>query len=86
MIKFKINEYITLRLENEKSNIYINGELFEQCSYILLRKPVDELAELKVIIIAIVLTAGGIGIVTITIILLRRRKDYNNLDDFFLRF
>lgn len=47
MIKFKINEIITLRLENEKTNIYINGELFEQCSYILLNTKVGNLEEFK---------------------------------------
>ncbi len=46
MSEFKVNEFITLKLENGKSNIYINGELFNQCKYILTRKKVDELEAL----------------------------------------
>ena len=43
MSEFKVNEFITLKLENGKSNIYVNGELFNHCKYILTRKKVDEL-------------------------------------------
>ena len=34
--KFKINEYLELRLENGRSNIYIKGRLVNQCKYLLL--------------------------------------------------
>lgn len=47
MVKFKVNEFITLKLENKKTNLYLNGELFEQCSIILLNKRTDELEELQ---------------------------------------
>lgn len=33
---YKINEFVTLKLENGESNIYIKGELFNQCKYLLL--------------------------------------------------
>ncbi|MHA2394347.1 MAG: Rab family GTPase [Promethearchaeota archaeon] len=33
--RFKINEYLELRLENSKSNIYVKGRLFNQCKYLL---------------------------------------------------
>jgi len=34
--KFKINRYLELRLENDKTNIYVGGRLFNQCKYLLL--------------------------------------------------
>lgn len=34
--EFKINKYITLRLEHGQTNIYVNGQLFNQCKYLLL--------------------------------------------------
>jgi len=42
MQEFKVNEYITLKLEDGEINIYVNGELFNQCKYILMRKTVYE--------------------------------------------
>ena len=35
-MEFKINKYITLKLENCKTNIYVEGELFNQCKFLLL--------------------------------------------------
>lgn len=35
-IEYKISDLITLKLENSKTNIYINEILFQQCKYILL--------------------------------------------------
>lgn len=35
MIEFKINNYITLKLENEATKIYVNKEEFDQCKYLL---------------------------------------------------
>jgi hypothetical protein len=37
--EFKINEYLTLRLEDRKTVIYINGEQFRQCIALLLTIP-----------------------------------------------
>jgi len=39
---FKVNRYITLRLENRKSNIYVRGKKFQQCKYLLLDIQIDE--------------------------------------------
>ena len=39
MLKFKINKYLDLRLENGKTNIYINNELFMHCKYLILNIP-----------------------------------------------
>lgn len=36
MQEFKINEFITLKLEQEKTNIYVLGEKFIQCKYLLI--------------------------------------------------
>jgi len=36
MLEFTVNKYITLKLENGTTNIYIKGELFRQCKFLLL--------------------------------------------------
>lgn len=41
---FKVNEYITLKLEGGKTNIYVKGELFQQCKFLLLNIPVEEIS------------------------------------------
>lgn len=40
--KFKVNEYITLRLEYGKTIIYVGEKIFRQCKYLLLNIPVDK--------------------------------------------
>lgn len=58
MKKFKINKYITLKLEEEiidekedireiRTNIYVNGERFRQCSFLLIEIPIEEITSLK---------------------------------------
>ena len=42
MEDFKINDYISVKLEYGKTNIYIKGELFQQCKFLLLFIPTDE--------------------------------------------
>ena len=46
MNEFKVNEFLTLKLEgdafNKKTNIYVNGELFEQCMYLMLNIPIED--------------------------------------------
>lgn len=34
---FKVNKFITLKLEDEKTNIYIKGEFFQQCKRLVLK-------------------------------------------------
>jgi len=41
MQEVRVNEYITLRLEGKKTVIYILGEKFQQCKYLLINVPVD---------------------------------------------
>ena len=43
MQEFKINNYITLKLESKKTNIYVKGELFEQCKFLLLNIPEQDI-------------------------------------------
>jgi len=42
--EFKVNEYITLKLEGGKTNIYVKNQLFDQCKFLLLNIPVDRLS------------------------------------------
>ncbi len=53
MQEFRVNEYITLRLEEDKTTlklggketvIYVSGEKFQQCKYLLINIPVDEVS------------------------------------------
>lgn len=42
LIEFKINDYITLKLENSKTVIYVNDIKFLQCKYLLIEIPKNE--------------------------------------------
>ncbi|MBA7605246.1 hypothetical protein ES703_12376 [subsurface metagenome] len=44
---FQVNKYITLRLEDGKTNIYVNGTLFRQCKFLLLEIPVNQITTLQ---------------------------------------
>lgn len=46
MKSYKINDNISLKLENDETNIYVNGELFRQCKKIALLTPLEEVDEL----------------------------------------
>lgn len=43
MQQFKINDYITLRLEGRRTNIYVSNEKFLQCKYLLIDVPIDDI-------------------------------------------
>lgn len=45
MIKFKINDYLSLRFEDEKTIIYVAGKRFRQCINLMLDIPVDDIRE-----------------------------------------
>ncbi|KKK44646.1 MAG: hypothetical protein Lokiarch_16530, partial [Candidatus Lokiarchaeum sp. GC14_75] len=49
MQEFRVNDYITLELVIDKTIILVNGELFNQCSFLLLNKSVDEIKGLSAI-------------------------------------
>ncbi|MBN1803552.1 MAG: GTP-binding protein [Candidatus Lokiarchaeota archaeon] len=42
---FKVNDYITLQLDWNITNIYVNGIHFSQCKYLLLNIPVSKIKE-----------------------------------------
>lgn len=56
--EFQINKYLSLRSQNERADIYVNGEYFRSCTYLILNieggrirdydhvKSIDELMEL----------------------------------------
>lgn len=37
MTEFKVNEYLSIKLEDEKTNIYVNNELFTLCKHLKLK-------------------------------------------------
>lgn len=43
MQKFRINKFLDLRFEDNRTNIYVKNELFRQCKYILLNISVENL-------------------------------------------
>ncbi|MFX1326929.1 MAG: leucine-rich repeat domain-containing protein [Promethearchaeota archaeon] len=43
--EFKINEFLKLKLEGEKTIIYVKGRRFQQCMYLLLNIPVDRIED-----------------------------------------
>lgn len=47
MNSFQVNKYITLKLEDSKTNIYVNGNLFQQCKFLLLEIPVNQITSLN---------------------------------------
>ena len=43
---FKVNDYITLKLEDGKTNIYVNDVYFNHCKFLLIDIPINEINEL----------------------------------------
>lgn len=43
MLKFTINKFLDLRLENERTNIYVDNKLFLHCKYLLIEIPLSEI-------------------------------------------
>lgn len=43
--EFKINNILSLKLEDGKTNIYVDGNLFRQCRFLMLNIPSDEVEE-----------------------------------------
>jgi len=46
-LEFKINEYLTLKLENRKTNIFVNDKIFKHCKFLLLDIPINEVNQLN---------------------------------------
>ena len=45
--EFSVNNYITLKLENGKTNIYVTGKLFKQCKYLLIKIPISDITSFE---------------------------------------
>ena len=43
--QFEINKYLKLKLEGERTNIYVKGRIFQQCKYLLLNIPIDRIED-----------------------------------------
>lgn len=43
--EFKLNEFITVKLEYETTVIYVNGELFRQCKFLMMNIPIAKLED-----------------------------------------
>ena len=44
--EFTINEFLTLKLQGRKTYIYVAGEKFIQCRFLMLNLPVEEIGDL----------------------------------------
>ena len=40
--EFKLNDYITLKLVGDQTNVYVNGERFMLCKRLVLNIPIEE--------------------------------------------
>lgn len=47
MHEFKVNDLITLKLEENKTHIYVAGKKFRQCKKIILELPIENITEFK---------------------------------------
>ena len=45
--EFKINKYLKLKLENGRSVIYVNNRRFQQCMYLLLNIPINQVEDFE---------------------------------------
>jgi len=43
--EFKINDFLSLKLQNNRTNIYVKNRVFTQCMYLLLNIPVDRIRD-----------------------------------------
>lgn len=47
--EFKINDFLSLKLQNNRTNIYVKNRIFTQCMYLLLNIPVDRIKDYDLI-------------------------------------
>ncbi|MFX1593791.1 MAG: tetratricopeptide repeat protein [Promethearchaeota archaeon] len=43
--EFRINEFLTLKLEKKTTNIYVNGKVFTHCKFLLINIPLEKVKE-----------------------------------------
>ncbi|MFW9896812.1 MAG: hypothetical protein ACFFD7_13485 [Candidatus Thorarchaeota archaeon] len=46
MIEFRVNQFITLKLEEGETNIYVNNKLFNQCKFVIINRIVEDVEDL----------------------------------------
>ena len=44
---FRINKYILLKLENKRTNLYVGGEKFIQCKFLVINVPINDIVGLE---------------------------------------
>ncbi|MHA1255853.1 MAG: leucine-rich repeat domain-containing protein [Promethearchaeota archaeon] len=49
MREFKINDFLSLKLQNNRTHIYVKNRIFTQCMYLLLNIPVDRIRDYDII-------------------------------------
>lgn len=49
MKEFKVNDFLSLKLEDGETNIYVNGEIFDQCKYLMVNIPIENPERFEVI-------------------------------------
>ncbi|MFX1366748.1 MAG: hypothetical protein ACFFCE_12525 [Promethearchaeota archaeon] len=47
MLKYTINQFLDIRLENGRTNIYVNNKLFRHCKFILLTIPIEKFKDIE---------------------------------------
>ena len=47
--EFKINDFLSLKLQNNRTHIYVKNRIFTQCMYLLLNIPVDRIRDYDII-------------------------------------
>ena len=45
--EFRVNKHINLKLEDGRTNIYVNNRKFSQCMYLLLNIPVNQVEDFE---------------------------------------
>jgi hypothetical protein len=43
--QFEINKFLKLKLEGDRTNIYVKGRIFQQCMYLMLNIPIDRIED-----------------------------------------
>ncbi len=43
MKEFKVNEFITLKLVDNKTEIFIKNQMFRQCKFLLITIPIEQI-------------------------------------------
>ena len=47
MKEFRVNKFVTIKLEDTETVIYVAGERFDQCKFLLLEIPIESIQNLN---------------------------------------